>query len=174
MNSHLSPGDRRSKIINIIRQCNRISVEELAQSLNISRETIRRDLTVLTRVGKVQKFHGGASLPTITGEGVFRDRLGGNVAEKVCIATEAVKLISSSETLFIDTGSTTLYFVEKLTSIPDLTVITNSVEIARTINLSGAQAKTFLLGGEFKGDNRQTVGSLGFCRSDYSEHTILF
>ena len=99
MNSHLSPGDRRSKIINIIRQCNRISVEELAQSLNISRETIRRDLTVLTRVGKVQKFHGGASLPTITGEGAFRDRLGGNVAEKVCIATEAVKLISSSEFL---------------------------------------------------------------------------
>ena len=175
MNSNLSPSDRRSKIVNIIRQCNRVSVEELAQTLNISRETIRRDLTVLARVGMVQKFHGGASLPTITGEGAFRDRLGENVAEKVRIATEAVKIIAPSETLFIDTGSTTLYFAEKLTSVSDLTVITNSAEIARTISLSSTQTKTFLLGGEFNGDNRQTVGSLAISqiRSFRAHHAIL-
>jgi len=175
MNSHMTPRERKSKIVNIIRQRTRVTVEELAHSLNISRETIRRDLTELARLGKVQKFHGGASLPIMTGEGPFRDRMGENIDEKVRIATEAVKLVTPGETLFIDTGSTTLYFAEQLTAISDLTVITNSAEIARAMSLSTANANIFLLGGEFKGDNRQTIGTMAISqiRSFRAHHAIL-
>ncbi len=169
------PDVRRSEIVNIVRRQKQVTVEELAQTLHISRETIRRDLTELARIGKVQKFHGGASIPTITGEGPFRDRMSENVAAKVAIAVEAVNLISANETLFIDTGSTTLYFAEQLTSIANLTVVTNSAEIARTMSLSESQIKTFLLGGEFNGDNRQTIGSMtiSHIRSFRAHHAIL-
>jgi len=108
----MTPAIRQAKIANIIRQRDHVTVNELAEALNISRETIRRDLAELARVGKVQKFHGGASLPMVTGEGHFHDRMGKNVAAKVRIAATAVKLISPNETILIDTGSTTLYFAE--------------------------------------------------------------
>jgi len=171
----MNPDKRRSEIVNIIRRQKQATVEGLAQALHISKETIRRDLTELARIGKVQKFHGGASVPTITGEGPFRDRMSENVAAKVRIAMEAAHLISANETLFIDTGSTTLYFAEQLSDIANLTVVTNSAEIARTISLSESQIKTFLLGGEFNGDNRQTVGSMtiSHIRSFRAHHAVL-
>ncbi|RUM36205.1 MAG: DeoR/GlpR transcriptional regulator [Desulfobulbus sp.] len=156
----MTPVERRSEIVKIIRKQSRVTVEALAKSLHISRETIRRDLTELANSGKVQKFHGGASLPMMTGEGPFRARMSDHVSAKVSIADQAVKLVSSGETLFIDTGSTTLYFAEKLAEIPDITVVTNSAEIARILSLSSQRTKIFLLGGVFKGDNRQTVGSM--------------
>jgi len=171
----MNPTDRQATIVNIIRERNRIAVDELAKILEISKETIRRDLSELARVGKVQKFHGGASLPMMTGEGPFRERMGDNATAKASIAAEAVKLITPGETILIDTGSTTLYFAEKLAEIPNLTVVANSAEIARIISQSPSQSKTFLLGGEFNADNRQTVGSMAVSqiRSFRAHHAIL-
>lgn len=171
----MNPIARRAEIVNIIRQRDRVSVDELAETLNISRETIRRDLTELARVGKVLKFHGGASLPMPTGEGPFRDRMSEHVSAKVLIAASAVKLFSPGETIFIDTGSTTLYFAEKLAEISNLTVVTNSAEIAQVISLAPSQSRTFLLGGEFNPDNRQTVGSMAVSqvRSFRAHHAVL-
>ena len=171
----MNPADRQSEIVNIIRQKNSVRVGELAESLHISRETIRRDLSELVRAGKVQKFHGGASLPMMTGEGAFRDRMSESASGKALIATEAAKLIVPGETVLIDTGSTTLYFAEKLAEIPNLMIVTNSAEIARVISLAQKQTKTFLLGGEFNGDNRQTVGSMAVSqvRTFRAHHAVL-
>lgn len=171
----MNPADRQVKILNIIRERNRVTVNELAEILQISKETVRRDLTELAQTGEIQKFHGGASLPTIKGEGLFSDRMGENATAKTLIALEAVNLITPGETLLIDTGSTTLYFAEKLAEHSNLTIVTNSAEIARVISLSPSQSKTFLLGGEFKGDNRQTVGSMAVSqiRSFRAHHAIL-
>ncbi len=171
----MTPAIRQAEIANIIRQRDHVTVNELAEALNISRETIRRDLSELARVGKVQKFHGGASLPMVTGEGHFHDRMGKNVAAKVRIAAAAVKLISPSETILIDTGSTTLYLAEELVEISDLTVVTNSTEIARIMSTGSTLTRTFLLGGEFHGDNRQTIGSMAIAQvqSFRAHHAIL-
>ena len=171
----MTPGDRQARIANIIRQRHRVTVNELAEILNISRETIRRDLSELDRLGKVHKIHGGASLPITIGEGSFRIRMGENVAAKVQVAAEAVKLFSSGETILIDTGSTTVYFAEKLVELSDLTIVTNSSEIARIVSLSPNNPRVFLLGGQFNGDNRQTFGNfaisqLGLFRA---HHVIL-
>ncbi|MEA3544186.1 MAG: DeoR/GlpR family DNA-binding transcription regulator [Thermodesulfobacteriota bacterium] len=171
----MTPATRQAEIANIIRQCEHVTVNELAEALNISRETIRRDLSELARVGKVQKFHGGASLPMVTGEGHFHERMGKNVAAKVQIAVEAVKFVSPNETILIDTGSTTLYFAEKLAELSDVTVVTNSTEIARVMSTGSPLNRTFLLGGEFHGDNRQTIGSMAIAQvqSFRAHHAIL-
>jgi len=171
----MNPHDRKAEIVNIIRKQNRVAVDELAERLTISRETIRRDLSELAQAGKIQKFHGGACLPAIIGEGPFNDRMGENASAKALIATKAVSLIAPGETVLIDTGSTTLYFAEKLAQIPRLTVVTNSAEIARVISLASLQSKTFLLGGEFNADNRQTVGSMAVSqiRSFRAHHAVL-
>jgi DeoR/GlpR family transcriptional regulator of sugar metabolism len=171
----MTPGDRQAKIANIIRQRHRVTVNELAEILNISRETIRRDLSELDRAGKVHKIHGGASLPTTIGEGSFHKRMGENVTAKVQVAAEAVKLISPGETILIDTGSTTVYFAEKLVELLDLTIVTNSAEIARIISLSPMKPRVFLLGGQFNGDNRQTFGNFAISQVGLfrAHHVIL-
>ncbi len=156
----MNPVKRRIEIVNIIRKENRVTVDRLAQQLNISRETIRRDLTELSNNGKVHKFHGGASLPIRTGEGSFQQRMSEHVSAKIAIAEAAVQLISPGETLFLDTGSTTLYFAENIAEISNITVVTNSSEIARIISLANNHSRVFLLGGEFNGDNRQTIGTM--------------
>jgi len=171
----MNPADRQTEIVNLIRQRNRVAVDELASLLKISKETIRRDLSELARAGKVQKFHGGASLSMMTGEGPFRYRMGDNAVAKASIAAEAVKLFVPGETLLIDTGSTTLYFAEELAKISSLTIVTNSAEIARIVSFVPSQSRTFLLGGEFNADNRQTVGSMAVSqiRSFRAHHAVL-
>lgn len=59
----MRPNERRQHILELLRQRERISVDELARTLGTSQETIRRDLTALAEDGQVTKFHGGASLP---------------------------------------------------------------------------------------------------------------
>ncbi len=171
----MNPAARQTEIVNIIRQRDHATVNELAELLNTSRETIRRDLTELARAGKVQKFHGGASLPVLVGEGPFRHRMAVNATAKMEIAATAIELISPGETILIDTGSTTFYFAEKLAEIPDLTVVTNSTKIARVMSGGQGAARTFLLGGEFHSDNRQTVGSMAISQvqSFRAHHAIL-
>ncbi|MCG8565509.1 MAG: DeoR/GlpR family DNA-binding transcription regulator [Desulfobacterales bacterium] len=171
----MTPQVRQAKIANIIRKKKQATVNELAEILNISRETIRRDLSALAKTGKVQKFHGGASLPMTTEEGPFNQRMGDNVTEKIQVASAAAQLISPGETVLIDSGSTALYFAEKMAEIPALTVVTNSADIARIISLSPGKSRAFLLGGEFAGDNRQTLGNFAISqvRLFRAHHAVL-
>jgi len=176
----MTPTLRRQEILNMVRRQKRVYVDELAERLHISRETVRRDLSELARTCKVRKFHGGAELPGTHGENRFQERMAENVLAKVSIAAKAFPLITPGETIFIDTGSTTLYFAEKLAEISDLTVVTNSTEIARILSGNGNNGNSiqvFLLGGEYHGDNRQTAGNmvidqLGLFRAHHAILTI--
>ena len=171
----MTPKQRQARILDIIRQQQRAGVDELAAALDVSRESIRRDLTGLARAGKVQKFHGGAVLPPVPGEGPFRQRMAENAAAKIAVAGAAVSLFRPGETLFVDTGSTTLYFAERLAAVPDLTVVTNSAAIARVLAEAANGTRVFLLGGEFSPDNQQTVGTLAVAqvRSFRAHHAVL-
>ena len=165
---------RQAKVVEIIRKKERASVDDLAALLGISRETIRRDLTSLADSGKIQKIHGGATLPRVFGEGSFRQRMSDNAEAKARIAAAACGLFAEGETLFVDTGSTTLYFAEKLSEVSGLTVVTNSTGIASAMSSTPGN-RTFLLGGEFSADNRQTVGTMvaAQIRSFRAHHAVL-
>ena len=155
----MKPSERQSIIVRTLRNEGRVSVDKLVSQLGTSPETIRRDLTALSTLGKLQKVHGGAILPRDIGEGAFQERIKENVADKLKIAGKACKLISSGDSLFIDTGSTTLIFAEELASIDNLTVVTNSADIAKIL---GAQStsQVYLVGGRYNAENHETFGSL--------------
>jgi DeoR family glycerol-3-phosphate regulon repressor len=154
----MTPDERRKAIVALVREKGRISVDDLAARLGASRETIRRDLTSLSRRGLVQKYHGGAAIPS--GEGPFLIRMGENAARKARIARAAASLFAPGDVLFIDTGSTTAYFAEELARVENLTVFTNSATIAHTIGKVDNGARVFMPGGEYKADNRQMVGAM--------------
>jgi len=170
----MKPNERQLLIIDILHQQGKITVKELVSHFEISAETIRRDLSTLSNAGKIQKIHSGAILPRLVGEGLFQQRMGESVAEKRRIAKNACSLILPSETLFIDTGSTTLMFAEELTAIDDLTVITNSSDIAKIISTNDS-AQVFLVGGHYSADNRETTGPMAISqiRKFRVDHVIL-
>jgi len=171
----MKPRTRQDAIVNVVGEKGRVTVEELADLLGASRETIRRDLTSLSEQGKLRKFHGGAALPRQDVEGPFQARMAVNARLKRQIAITATSIFEPGDTLFIDTGTTTLNFAEELAKCSGLTVITNSSAIARVISLSETDSRVFLIGGEFQGDNQETVGTLAIdqIRVFRTRHAVL-
>lgn len=170
-----APKTRQDLIVDQVHAQGRVTVEALAEAFDASRETIRRDLTVLAEIGKIQKIHGGAKVLRIGGEGSFQERLSRNAPAKKVIAELASTLVSSGDTLFIDTGSTTLSFAREIARVDDLTIITNSTEIAKAISAGNSTSKVFLLGGAYDGDNMETFGPLAIeqLRHFQASHAIL-
>jgi DeoR family transcriptional regulator, glycerol-3-phosphate regulon repressor len=172
----LAPKLRRERIAEAVRRQGKVSVEQLAARFHTSHETIRRDLSALAESGVVQKFHGGAKLPrTQQEEGPFRERMTMNAVAKRIVAGKAARLIAPGETVFIDTGSTTLMCAEEIAKIGGLTVITNSTRIAAVLAEHGNRTAIFLLGGRFDGDNHETVGptAISEIQSFHADHALI-
>lgn len=151
---------RREIIVDLVREHGEASVEDLAERFDASRETIRRDLAQLSDRGLVKKVHGGAVRPTLNIEGEFDKRMNENVSAKRAVASAAMRMLEPGDTMFIDTGSTTVFFAEQLAQVGGFTVATNSAVVAATLAGSDKRSRAFLLGGEFNADDRQTVGEM--------------
>ena len=162
----MRPRDRQLRIIDLVRTQGKVSVDELVREFSSSAETIRRDLTMLSANGKIKKIHGGALPLRDFGEGAFAQRMLQNAEAKRLIADKARQLVSPGDSLFIDTGSTTLVMAEALATIDELTVITNSTAIARIIGSANETTRIYLLGGSYNEDNRQTCGAMALNQLD--------
>jgi DeoR family glycerol-3-phosphate regulon repressor len=154
----MKPHERQPQIEEIIRREGEASVEMLAARFDVSTETIRRDLGNLAELGRVQKVHGGARRPLLIREPGHDARETTAAEAKSAIGRRLADAVAPGETLFIDTGSTTLAAAEALAAIPDLTIITNSCRLAERIARAGADATIHLLGGRYGADNAQTTG----------------
>jgi DeoR family glycerol-3-phosphate regulon repressor len=140
-----------------------MSVEDLADKLQVSRETIRRDLSKLDAVGRLRKFHGGARSPSApmemtTEEGPFATRMAENADAKRKIAVAAARLLSPDDSVFIDTGTTTVTMADEMAKVGSLLIITNSPRIAATVSINGN--KVFLIGGAYGADAGESLGPL--------------
>lgn len=171
----MKPHERQPRIEAIIRSEGEVSVETLAQRFDVSSETIRRDLGFLAGLGLVQKVHGGARRPRLIREASYDERLTTAAQAKAAIGRKLAELVEPGETLFIDTGSTTLAAADALVAIPGLTIITNSCRLADRIAQSGSEATIFLLGGRYGADNSQTTGfsAIEQLQTFRADHAIL-
>ena len=151
--------ERQAWIGKVISREGRVSVDQLAQKLDVSVETIRRDLGKLDETGVVKKIHGGATRLELYREGSFIERVSENALAKREIAGKLVDVIEDKTTVFIDTGSTTLACAEVLAVTKTLTIITNSLRIAETFGATGRH-RIFLLGGQYSSDNSETIGPM--------------
>lgn len=154
----MTPTRRRAAIFDLIVQRGEVTVEALASRYSTSPETIRRDLAHLADRGHVRKVHGGARRLLDDGEGGFDERMVRNTHAKQVVAEKARALVQPRQTLFLDTGSTTLLCAQALAGIRHLTIITNSVAIADIFGQHSSSVSVYLLGGQYRHGNRQTVG----------------
>lgn len=150
--------ERHQRILSMLTANQQVSATDLSDMLGVSRETVRRDLLDLERIGKVSRVHGGAILPDARSEDPFRQRMETHLRAKSEIAKKAVSLIQPGETIMVDAGSTTAVFARELLKVPGISVITNSLDVATTLQAAGLDV--VLLGGRIAADVPATVGEL--------------
>ncbi len=157
----MRPAERQQQIVDLVNLEGNTTVEALCARFDTSPETIRRDLGQLSALGKLRKVHGGATRASARGEGPFYQRLLENVEAKRAIAKSAAAMIEPGQVLFIDTGTTTLLFAEEISRCNQLTVISNSIDIIRTLDQGSGEDNTlYLLGGKYNGINGETLGQV--------------
>lgn len=146
---------RLSEIVEKLEKDGYVNAKELAQSYQVSMETIRKDLHILEQMGIAQKEYGGASLSIISLEKRYDFRKQ-NIEKKVEIAKRAVEECRQANTIFLDSGSTCLQCVDYLNRLENKNIITNSLvafESLKEVN------NVFLTGGKKRDKNQALVGN---------------
>ena len=149
--------ERQQEILRRARAAGRVDVPRLAEDLNVTNETIRRDLTVLERAGVVRRVHGGAiPVERLGFEPALAARDAVMTAEKERIAKAALEELPEDGAIIIDAGSTTERLAAVLPADRELTVVVNAPRVA----VSLAQRPTLtviMLGGRVRGRTLATV-----------------
>lgn len=149
---------RHAALLEIVRDAGTVTIAELARRLEVSLETVRRDVRPLAERGELVKMHGAVSLPFQVGEAPFERRLRENAAEKRRIARYAADLVADGDSVMLDTGTTTSMLARELLRKRSLTVVTNSSDIARTLATVNGNT-VYMAGGELHGDNGAAFGA---------------
>jgi DeoR family fructose operon transcriptional repressor len=150
--------ERWQQILGHLALAGRIRVARLAELLAVSEATVRRDLEAMQAQGLLQRTHGGAMLPRPTAfEASFDEGLSRSLAEKRAIGKRAAALVQEGETLIIESGSTTLEFARQLVEMKALTVLTNSLAIARELS-EYEGIEVLVLGGSLRRRSASLVG----------------
>ncbi|ECF7064380.1 L-fucose operon activator [Salmonella enterica subsp. enterica] len=126
---------RQQAIIDLLINYKSLTTEALATRLNVSKETIRRDLSELQTQGKVLRNHGRAKYIHRENQDSgdpFHIRLKSHYAHKADIAREALAWIEEGMTIALDASSTCWYLARQLPDIP-IQVFTNSHPICQEL-----------------------------------------
>jgi len=148
---------RQSQILAAVRLRGSCTIGELASELHVSDETVRRHIKPLVSRGLVHRVHGGVVLPDRLEEPPFQRRMNEHREEKQRIAAAVARLVRDGDSLIMDTGSTTAYAARALASHSNLVVVTNSVEIARTLASRNGN-RVYMAGGELRADDAAAFG----------------
>jgi len=121
---------RHAEILDALKLDPSKRVHELARDLDVSSETIRRDLAELDAEGSIRRTYGGA-VRAATYEPALAERLKLHIRERERIAKRTVEFLDDVENLYIGGGATTLHFARALRPIErHMTILTASFEIA--------------------------------------------
>ena len=143
--------ERLTFIADRARVAGRVDVAELAEQLDVTTETIRRDLTALERRGVLRRVHGGAiPVERLTSEPGLAVRKAAHRAEKERIAKTALAELPAEGAILLDAGSTTVRLAELMPVDRDLTVVTNALPVA-AILAARANIRLLIVGGRVRG-----------------------
>ena len=168
--------ERFAQILALMAEKRTATVQELCEALNASESTIRRDLNELDRLGKVNKVHGGATLPDSqfrADEPTMAAKESLAVAEKRAIANAAAALITAEDFVYLDAGSTPLALARAVSGPAlDAAYVTNGVAHARLLAQKGC--RVFLPGGLLRPETEAIIGAAALQRLQQYNFTKAF
>jgi len=124
---------RQKEILNHVRIRGEVQVEQLAETFNVTPQTIRRDLNQLRELSLLHRVHGGAIVHDGVANLGYEARRRISSEEKKAIAHCAAQLISDDTSLFINIGTTTEQVARYLVRRVGLLVITNNINVVNTL-----------------------------------------
>src|ERR687886_2104580 len=112
--------------------------------------TVRRDIEALARRGLVARVHGGATSVAVpsTQEPSFAHKSSLRTAQKAAIGRAAATLVEPGASVAVSGGTTTYAVARELSSLPNLTVVTNSLPVAELLHRERPGLPVVLIGGE--------------------------
>ena len=151
--------ERQQEILTRARAEGRVDVKDLAEALDVTPETVRRDLTALERRGLLRRMHGGAIPVERLGiEPAVADREGRMAGQKERIAKAALDELPDGGAIILDAGTTTIRLAELLPTDRELTVVTHALPVAMLL-ATRPNITLHLLGGVVRGRTLAAVGT---------------
>jgi DeoR/GlpR family transcriptional regulator of sugar metabolism len=157
LNVRVLTEERRQAILERLRADGKVVAAELSAALEVSPDTIRRDLQELAESGLLRRVHGGALPPTVAARpyAVRREQA---PAAKAAIARATAGLLRDDQVIFLDGGTTTLEVARHLSPELRATVVTNSPPIAVAL-AEHPHVEVAMLGGMLEKQARVVVGA---------------
>ncbi len=141
-----------------VRQRQSATVEQLAEILEVTLQTVRRDIQKLAEMGLLVRFHGGVRMPSATVENIAHPRRQTMHAEgKTRIAKAIAQAIPNGCSLILNIGTTTEAVAKALMRHQGLRVITNNLNVAAILS-SNADCEVIVAGGVVRTRDRGIVG----------------
>lgn len=149
---------RQLKLIDAVRARGSVTVEQLADELSVTLQTVRRDVQRLADAGTLTRFHGGVRVPSSTTENIAHpQRQGLNAHGKARIARAVARQVPNGCSLILNIGTTTEAIAEALMHHSDLRVITNNLNVAAILS-PNANFEVIVAGGVVRPRDRGIVG----------------
>lgn len=140
--------ERRQTIVDTVTRDSRATVSDLAERFGVSTATLRNDLRDLEASGLLRRTHGGAvALEVVAHEHSADVALGEHSGAKASIGAAAAGFVHDGDTIFCDSGPTTLELVKALPALSNITLITNDFKIALAAEMGLADPTIIVLGG---------------------------
>lgn len=153
---------RREKILSLLQKTGKVSVTALSKELGATTVTIRNDLSALERDGYLMRVQGGAVIISNREASTTQNREISHYAQKCAIAQAVAERVRDGNTLFINSGTTSVCVAEALKVRKNLNIVTNSLKVATELG-SVSSFRVLLLGGVINsqygftsGDDAQT------------------
>lgn len=148
--------ERHQYILTLLQKEGKVHAVALSDALQVSVDTIRRDLQGLADAGKVLRVHGGA-LPASPAAADFVSRQSLSSAGKMAVARTAVSLLQNHQVIFMDGGTTTLLLAQHLPLTLQATVVTHSPPVALAL-IDHPGMEVVLVGGKLDKRTQVAVG----------------
>lgn len=154
---------RHKKIVDYLSSTPIATIIELAEYLDVSHETIRKDLNTLAEKNLVARVHGGVALAGKGSTSTSYDiRTNINLEKKAKIAFAASRLISPGDSIILESSTTNTELSKILLSneelLKTLIIITNSFKIASMFDANQSCSRLFFLGGWSNFSEHSTYG----------------
>lgn len=148
---------RQRSLLDAVRQHLTVSVEELAQQLKVTPQTVRRDVKQMEEARLLARYHGGVGLPSSVENIDYSQRQVLNSEAKRRIAAAVALQVPHGCSLLINIGTTTEEVARALGQHTGLHVVTNNLNVA-AILADNPGCEVIVAGGVVRGRDRGIVG----------------
>ncbi|MGB6102634.1 MAG: DeoR/GlpR family DNA-binding transcription regulator [Pusillimonas sp.] len=165
---------RQQAIVQLAKERGFVTIDDLSERLNVTTQTIRRDINQLCEQGMLSRFHGGAAFRSSIANLPYETRRDSLAQEKMRIAELVAAEISDNASVFIDIGTTAEAVAARLLGRRNMRIVTNNLNVVESLG-SREDFEIIVTGGAVRYADRAIMGeaTAAFIRQFHLDYAIL-